>query len=1586
MKARMTSAHVGALRERLEEHLRMADARRFGQLLELLKDDRLRLSDVLNAFYPRTERDTQLKQLRNFRTELNRAFVQASLDVAFVVDTRKRSTPEERFCWFEGENAAEPLLTGFVERQAHVTDPAKSVEPRGTITPPRRPVRYVVLSSEKDEPAASDFINLLRVRMYGSRFTAFDGWAPADLVAGQNRAAEQQKHDEASQIVLVLISPSLVADKRIRERIARLKDKGRPLFPIPLSAVDPDRQELGPLEGLELCPRETRAFRDLRGKPAKEKFALAVWQAIENALEILRLRSAPSDVTEAAASSSLLEGSLTQDWALPGHLVDARARIQTLRLRGGVDEGFERELESGGTGSQPKDESIDAVKYLQAWAVDSGAPPFFALLGDVGIGKTTTCRLLTLRMLEARNAEPTAPLPIYLDLRRFSWDGGTRFSLESILDEVLRKSFHAGTSSLPSPRDVIEYVQRQGAVVLFDGLDEVIVHMPPKLAQDFIRELWRILPPTERKSAHVSGGRRGKLLISCRSHYFRRVWEQNTMLFGEEREGLRSSDYRALVLLPFDSKQVEEYLRHNVTDLDVERALELIRSVHNLSELAERPFTLSLIGEFLPELERKSRSGALVQGVDLYEAMVTRWLLRDQGKHQFNTVHKELLMERLAAALWSASQREWSYEQLENWLDDNVDGDDRFRAYRGKEREVLKEDLRTATFLVRRGAETFRFAHTSLQEFFLARHLHRALMERAEDRWAVKMPSDETFEFLFQLVNGSGEQKQDAQKTFGEILGRYRPLASQAALRFWMRSRTKPGGLRRPYPMDLGGAKLCEWAFTGEHGRLLDLCSVDLRHADLRGTTFNAVDLSGADLSSAKAARAQFHDVAATGLKFGGEGLARTDLTGSLWRTCQLANVDLQYADVEGSRFIRCNFSGVHWPSSGVEPIFAACRDEAGGKSTLSRRSGARLETFSEHASGVQACVMSPDSRRIVSASSDRMLRVWNVIAGEIQLILDGHRATITALAMSADGRRLVSGAENGELCLWDLESGKVLLAIDGHRGAVLACALSDDGSRIHAGTDTHTLCVFDARNGRRLLASQSHGGRACSCGMSQDGRFIVFGSADGTLRVQNGTNGGVLRILQGHQAAVRSCGFSADGDRMLSRALDGGITVWETQSGKSIFARNGSGTRAVISPDGRQVLSIDEHGSSILDASTGDMLFNLPSGLSQTGAFNAGGERITIGDWLGFLTVCDASTGQSLTKMGSFRGRPRGCAISQDGGYILTGSSSGRLCIWNSESGEVLRQRNEGGGVLAHSLSLDGRRILSGSFDGQVRVMDSVTGDVVRMKVGVHNEIKSLQMSPDYEHILAVTEDRAYVWDANSGEVQFEIRSDVPGNASLLACVLSPDKLRVTTALSDGTLSIRELKTGAIVKRVGEYAVPSSACAVSRDGLRLALGAVDGTLLVIDLSSSELLFRLRDGDAAISTCAISPSGHRILSGTRDGSLRLWDGLAGKLLLTSDRHRGGVVDCAISADGDRLVSAASDGTVHIRDGDGTLLLTIARLDNDEAAVFDETPPRRIRHTTSGAWRSLGWIAEDPKSGSVRRYPAESFGPLPGTEA
>ncbi|MDS4059697.1 MAG: hypothetical protein RKP73_14175, partial [Candidatus Contendobacter sp.] len=36
----------------------------------------------------------------------------------------------------------------------------------------------------------------------------------------------------------------------------------------------------------------------------------------------------------------------------------------------------------------------------------------------------------------------------------------------------------------------------------------------------------------------------------------------------------------------------------------------------------------------------------------------------------------------------------------------------------------------------------------------------------------------------------------------------------------------------------------------------------------------------------------------------------------------------------------------------------------------------------------------------------------------------------------------------------------------------------------------------------------------------------------------------------------------------------------------------------------------------------------------------------------------------------------------------------------------------------------------------------------------------------------------------------------------------------------------------------------------------------------------------------------------------------------------------------------------------------------------------------IHYASPEAWRWLGWLAADPASGEITRYPAETFGPIP----
>jgi hypothetical protein len=58
---------------------------------------------------------------------------------------------------------------------------------------------------------------------------------------------------------------------------------------------------------------------------------------------------------------------------------------------------------------------------------------------------------------------------------------------------------------------------------------------------------------------------------------------------------------------------------------------------------------------------------------------------------------------------------------------------------------------------------------------------------------------------------------------------------------------------------------------------------------------------------------------------------------------------------------------------------------------------------------------------------------------------------------------------------------------------------------------------------------------------------------------------------------------------------------------------------------------------------------------------------------------------------------------------------------------------------------------------------------------------------------------------------------------------------------------------------------------------------------------------------------------------------------------------------------------------------------IEMLPNGESASFFG-PDLTLSYASPGAWRWLGWLAPDPVTGVITRYPAETFGPLPGPDA
>ena len=83
-------------------------------------------------------------------------------------------------------------------------------------------------------------------------------------------------------------------------------------------------------------------------------------------------------------------------------------------------------------------------------------------------------------------------------------------------------------------------------------------------------------------------------------------------------------------------------------------------------------------------------------------------------------------------------------------------------------------------------------------------------------------------------------------------------------------------------------------------------------------------------------------------------------------------------------------------------------------------RVGQCVLTLEAHSDWVYSACFSPDGARIVSASGDRTVRVWNAATGECELTLKGHGDRVCSASFSPDGAKIVSASDDRTVRVWN--------------------------------------------------------------------------------------------------------------------------------------------------------------------------------------------------------------------------------------------------------------------------------------------------------------------------------------------------------------------------------------------------------------------------------------------------------------------------------------------------------------------------------------------------------------------------------------
>ncbi len=1009
------------------------------QLMEEAKSSLLNYSDIMDALFSDDSPEKAENNFKKFRSRFNKRTKEIGIDLQMGVDSRKNMKSQYRQFYVTGTDLLEEELELHSEAETSPASEKMYVEADATIERPT--LKYFVSYDGKEVKLKNSLIDFLEANLKASPNYDYEKWDDSDILTGENWHERIQEAIQECHFGLLLLSLNFINNEYIEKNELfhflpkNQNDTNPKKYPIIVGLKKVDLKGRHDLKGIEEIqifryrPNERKYFfSECNATEMKEDFARNLFFEIEKIFKKKSTVKTPETkrLADVDPPTAINENLIDEDAILREKLSASIETKLSPDIKKYIAAMGRQTLVSNTPVSTESEEESTTVKVQQhflEWLKIEDAPPYCALLGELGMGKTINCQILTQRLLDLRKEDNSYPFPIYMDLRELKTDNNVVPELKEIIERTLNAGWKKGEKSEFEASDILRLVRENGALLIFDGLEEKIIHLSEADAQRFIRQLWEALPPNllqpEKKNKDKSI-KLGKLIISCRTHYFRDAIQQNSMLRGEDRDGVEKDHYTALFLLPFSETQIFDYLRKNFKGREPAEIYDLIKSVHNLKELSTRPLTLNYIVELIPEIEKMHLEGKKVHGVTLYQLMTERWLYRDEGKHKFNVRYKQSLMENLAAEMWRGGEREWSVDKLEEWLADFLEQNKRIRnELKNISTEILQEDLRTATFVVRPGKDKFRFAHTSLQEYFLACYLHRALVEKKSSHWDIPMPSIETFDFLAQIIET--QETQICLSHMEEILTSYKKNISELVFKFWLHCHEAGYITPEPNEIDLRGAQLESVQVVGKSAdKLFNLRGAELIGANLEKALFKNVDVSYAAFNSANLWLAEFNNVNAYESHFN-----EADITGTVFREFNGRDSDFTNSAIYETQWLCSDLDGAKISESSInEAHFAESLNKIDRKIVLD---SGMPQTLEGHANWVLSCAISPDGKWALSGSEDNTLKVWDLKMGKCRQTLEGHANAVRSCAISPDGKWALSGSSDNTLKVWDLKTGKCL-------------------------------------------------------------------------------------------------------------------------------------------------------------------------------------------------------------------------------------------------------------------------------------------------------------------------------------------------------------------------------------------------------------------------------------------------------------------------------------------------------------------------------------------------------------------------------
>ncbi|PHH49792.1 Vegetative incompatibility protein HET-E-1 [Ceratocystis fimbriata CBS 114723] len=582
------------------------------------------------------------------------------------------------------------------------------------------------------------------------------------------------------------------------------------------------------------------------------------------------------------------------------------------------------------------------------------------------------------------------------------------------------------------------------------------------------------------------------------------------------------------------------------------------------------------------------------------------------------------------------------------------------------------------------------------------------------------------------------------------------------------------------------------------------------------------------------------------------------------------------------------------------------------------------LRTFEGHTRPVASVMFSNDAQRLVSASGDKTIKIWDATSGTCLQTLEGHDEWVKSVVFSNDGQRLASVSGDKTVKIWDATSGACLHNLDGHTDLLKSVMFTNDGQRLASVSDDKIVKIWDATAGACLQTFGNYQMYVTSVAFSNDGQRLASASFDTTVKIWDASSGECLQTLKGHEYWVTFVVFSNDGQRLASVSSDKTVEIWDATAGTCLETLEGhhSAVRSLVfSNDGKRLASVShEKTVKIWDATSGACLHTLEGHDEWVSSvvFSNDGQRLASVSTGNSVKVWDATSGGLLQTLEGHYSCVTSVAFSNDGQQLASGSSDCTVKIWDVTSGAFL-QTLEGHDeqVTPVVFSDDGQRLASGSDDETATNWDATSGTCLQTLEGHNERVASVVFLNDGQQLASVSDDKKVkIWDTTSGACLQTFEVD---DYWVESVVFTNDGQRLVTVSDDETLKIWDATSGACLQTLEGHHSDVRLLLFSNDAQRLALVSHLKTIKIWDTTSGACLQTFEVDDYWVESVVFTNDGQRLVTVSDDNTVKIWDATSGACLKTLEGHHSDVRLLLFSNDAQRLALVSHLKTIKIWD-------------------------------------------------------------------